>query len=43
MTHVICTGNIGNNDTFKLLKDLSENYEMVLGDCDKVLPSQLVL
>lgn len=34
--HVICTGNIGNKETWEKFKNLSSNFTMVRGDCDDV-------
>lgn len=36
LTHVICTGNVGDNIHLNLLKSLSPNLYMVLGDADRV-------
>lgn len=35
ISHVICTGNVGNSQTLEMLKSISENFTMVRGDCDE--------
>jgi len=36
ISHVICTGNVGNQQTLDMLKDISTNFTIVRGDCDEV-------
>ncbi len=36
VSHVICTGNVGNRETLDWLKGLSSNFVMVKGDFDEV-------
>lgn len=36
ISHVICTGNVGNQQTLDMLKAISNNFTMVRGDCDEV-------
>ena len=36
ITNVLCTGNIGNNDTFNYIKRISNSFYMVRGDIDEM-------
>lgn len=36
ISHVICTGNVGNQETLSMLRAISDNFTMVRGDCDDV-------